>query len=91
MQYAKDCHQLFGKLVDVGASRANAADGEKTATVTWTRAYPDVPYHFVRAGDQVAAQQQGFAPLPNGFTIAYDLIGAIGRQTSFYFQVSLTD
>ncbi|CAM6093335.1 unnamed protein product [Calypogeia fissa] len=50
VQYAKDCHQLFGKLVDVGGTCPNTTDVELDIN-TWARAFPDVSYHFVRAGD----------------------------------------
>ncbi|CAM6085943.1 unnamed protein product [Calypogeia fissa] len=88
VQYMNDCFQLFGRLVDVGAPGPNVTNGERLAASIWAKAYPDVPYHFIRRGGQAPGQpQQKFDDLPSKITIDYDLIGAMERQTSFYYQV----
>ncbi|CAM6124120.1 unnamed protein product [Calypogeia fissa] len=85
VQYAKDCHQLFGKLVDVG--NPDTPIDEELDIDIWTDAYPDVPYHFIRALI-MRLISNSFWTLdlpPKWVMIANDLVGAIQRQTSFYF------
>ncbi len=103
VQYAKDCDKLYGRILDTPvvnpADRETATDATRTL---WQSKFQDEPYEvdISEARDAPVVQKQdcdgGNEALPTVIPsnvanrITYNLVDAVSRQKSFYYQVSFT-
>jgi hypothetical protein len=101
VQYAKDCDKLYGRILDTPvvnpADRETATDATRTL---WQSKFQDEPYDvdISEARDAPVVQKQdcdgGNEALPTVIPsnvanrITYNLVDAVSRQKSFYYQVS---
>ncbi|CAK9206020.1 unnamed protein product [Sphagnum troendelagicum] len=101
VQYAKDCDKLYGRILDTPvvnpAERQTATDATRTL---WQSKFQDEPYEvdISEARDAPVVQKQdcdgGNEALPTVIPsnvanrITYNLVDAVSRQKSFYYQVS---
>jgi hypothetical protein len=101
VQYAKDCDKLYGRILDTPlvnpADRETATDATRTL---WQSKFQDEPYEvdISEARDAPVVQKQdcdgGNEALPTvvpsnvANRITYNLVDAVSRQKSFYYQVS---
>jgi hypothetical protein len=101
VQYAKDCDKLYGRILDTPvvnpADRETATDATRTL---WQSKFQDEPYEvdISEARDAPVVEKQecdgGNEALPTVIPsnvanrITYNLVDAVSRQKSFYYQVS---
>lgn len=85
IQYAEDCERLYGRLLGVHHIEQDTTLVETTTEKTkelWMKHYPDEEY-------SLQLTQNGASEFERRETgIKYDLVGAVTRQNSFYYQVS---
>lgn len=82
IQYARDCKAVFGKLLAeaVPEARFLVAATERTVQL-WQQRFPTVPYHHhAHTGSSFGKTGRR--------RIRYNLMDAVVRQSSFYYQVS---
>ncbi|KAG6548386.1 hypothetical protein Mapa_010165 [Marchantia paleacea] len=104
VQYANDCSELFGKIIECPmVTHDNRDDATKETQELWHTNYPSEPYCL----DMMSfdSQEQNCEGSPSQFgksklqqktktvfrmprVLNYDFVKAAGRQRSFYYQVS---
>lgn len=81
-----DCERVYGRILDCkNVESSIRAKSKKQSEEIWERFYPDEPFELdykkISSGNVVdlnAADTGG---------ITYDLVAAVQRQSSFYYQV----
>ncbi|KAK8748484.1 hypothetical protein OTU49_015819, partial [Cherax quadricarinatus] len=82
--YVRDCHNIVGQIVDHKLFKLKALKkAHKRTRKLWMEMYPDEPFDVILDGSQPVSLSQ-YTSL-----ISYDLEAAVGRQSAFYYQVSL--
>ena len=85
IQYAQDCKALHGKILGapVPEARFMVATTETTIQL-WKKLFPTEPYHHTGLSKS-SYEDEEFGNCRK--RINYDLVGAVLRQSSFYYQV----
>ncbi|GAB2260189.1 hypothetical protein Droror1_Dr00011044 [Drosera rotundifolia] len=87
VQYESDCEKLFGRIL--GNSGVLSSTQEISSTQTeeiWKTFYPDEPYELDLT--RVASKDISHTPSENEKFTEYDLVSAVKRQSTFFYQVS---
>jgi Glycine-rich domain-containing protein-like len=81
-----DCERVYGRILDCKNVESSVQAGsKKQSEEIWARFYPDEPFEFdynkigFETVDELNTQDSG--------GITYDLVAAVQRQSSFYYQV----
>ncbi|KAJ0987506.1 hypothetical protein J5N97_005862 [Dioscorea zingiberensis] len=91
VQYKKDCEKLFGRILDnknVKSSLQVQGDSKDQTVQLWTKLFPEEPFEF----DLTTAPAEEFTDHEDSQDglkgiITYDLVAAVGRQSTFYYQI----
>lgn len=88
MQYKKDCERVFGRIL-TNRHVKSSVEGPcpREAAEIWRKSYPDEPFEI----DYMTPLSSGDNEEPSSSeleTINYDLVSAVKRQSSFYYQVA---
>ncbi|KAG0478119.1 hypothetical protein HPP92_012838 [Vanilla planifolia] len=86
VQYIKDCEEFYGRILDTKYVQSSVqAKLKLEAAETWSKLYPEEPFEL----DQMSALAESSSGEYKGATnsITYDLLSAVKRQSSFYYQV----
>lgn len=85
VQYIRDCKKVYGRIlnnynVESSTQTKSTLQSEKV----WKELYPEEPFEllFTRTSDIAMDVNPGAAE-----DITYDLVSAVKRQSSFYYQV----
>ena len=85
VQYIRDCKKVYGRIlnnnnVESSTQTKSTLQSEKI----WKELYPEEPFElaFTRTSDIAMDVNLGAAE-----DITYDLVSAVKRQSSFYYQV----
>ena len=85
VQYIRDCKKVYGRIlnnnnVESSTQTKSTLQSEKI----WKELYPEEPFElvFTRTSDVAMDVNPGAAE-----DITYDLVSAVKRQSSFYYQV----
>lgn len=85
VQYIRDCKKVYGRIlnnnnVESSIQSKSTLQSEKL----WKELYPEEPFEllFTRTSDMAMDVSPGAAE-----DITYDLVSAVKRQSSFYYQV----
>lgn len=86
MQYKKDCKKLYGRILDnQNVESSLHATLKHPSMEIWAKLYPgeqfELDYSHLSSG-AVAEVHSGAEE-----SITYDLVSAVKRQSSFYYQV----
>lgn len=90
MRYKADCLELYGKILDNWnvVSSTQSISKEKTERI-WITMYPSEPYELDLNNDSLQDFGENFMGTKESSqsTTTYDLVSAVKRQTSFFYQV----
>lgn len=82
-----DCERVYGRILDCKNVESSVRAGsKKQSEEIWERLYPDEPFELDY--NKIAFEK---AIDPNAASISditYDLVAAVQRQSSFYYQVN---
>jgi hypothetical protein len=85
VQYIRDCKKVYGRILN----NNNVESSTQTKSILqsekiWKELYPEEPFklEFTKTSDVVMDVNPGVAE-----DITYDLVSAVKRQSSFYYQV----
>lgn len=86
IQYKKDCEKLYGRVLDNKNVQSTVEDklGHQTAEV-WSMFCPDEPFELEPGS--YSAETNIIKHTDTVNSITYDLVSAVNRQSSFYYQV----
>ncbi|KAL5204335.1 hypothetical protein ABZP36_009206 [Zizania latifolia] len=85
VQYIKDCKRLYGRILDNSNVESSIRTNSKhQAEKFWTEQYPNEPFEleYTSPSDNSIYANTGAAK-----HISYDLVSAVTRQSSFFYQV----
>ncbi|KAL8166112.1 hypothetical protein V2J09_007611 [Rumex salicifolius] len=90
LRYKADCEELYGRVLDSLNVMSSSVDGASTTQTEeiWKTLYPNEPYlidlkcPFDEDDSAIAAK------FSDSKTTSYDLISAVKRQSTFFYQVS---
>ncbi|PWA53562.1 glycine-rich domain-containing protein-like protein [Artemisia annua] len=90
VRYMSDCKELFGLIIDPCGVVISSVDGtsKKKTEVLWNTMYPEEPYELDM--DDCFDDNDTKNKLMASPSTKYDLVSAVNRQSSFYYQVSRT-
>lgn len=90
VRYMSDCKELFGLIVDPCGVVISSVDGtsKKKTEVLWNTMNPEEPYELDM--DYCFVDNDTKNKLMASPSTKYDLVSAVNRQSSFYYQVSRT-
>ncbi|KVI06777.1 hypothetical protein Ccrd_014867 [Cynara cardunculus var. scolymus] len=85
VRYMADCKELFGRILDPSGMVKSSIEGtcKKETEKLWNKIYPKEPYE-VGSGDRFD-NDDGNKLIASEST-KYDLVSAVKRQSSFYYQ-----
>ncbi|KAH7656517.1 Glycine-rich domain-containing protein-like protein [Dioscorea alata] len=89
VQYKKDCKEFYGKMLDnkhvVSSLQSKGKSKDQTMDM-WTKLFPEEPFdlNFTSTLSEININKDS----EDGKNITYDLVSAVKRQSSFYYQVS---
>ncbi|KAM0953049.1 putative Glycine-rich domain-containing protein [Dioscorea sansibarensis] len=89
VQYKKDCEEFYGKMLNnklvVSSLQAKGKSKDQTMEM-WTKLFPEEPFdlNFTSDLSEININKN----FEDGKNIKYDLVSAVKRQSSFYYQVS---
>ncbi|KAK8942145.1 hypothetical protein KSP40_PGU019891 [Platanthera guangdongensis] len=88
IQYKEDCEKLYGRVLDNKNVQSTVGDklGHQTAEI-WSMFCPDEPFELESRSSSAETNIIKHADTLNSIT--YDLVSAVKRQYSFYYQGSL--
>ncbi|KAJ1421345.1 Glycine-rich domain-containing protein-like [Sesbania bispinosa] len=88
VRYKTDCMELYGRILDDWnvVSSIQGTSKEETERM-WKTMYPSEPYELDLNNDSIQDFAENFLEAPES-TTNYDLISAVKRQTTFFYQVS---
>ncbi|KAG2291168.1 hypothetical protein Bca4012_007119 [Brassica carinata] len=83
VRYKTDCEELYGRVLDNSnvSSSVNGTSKSQTETL-WRRLYPTEPYDLDLINKTTSETERKHT------TTTYDLVSAVKRQSTFYYQVS---
>ncbi|XP_077234056.1 glycine-rich domain-containing protein 1-like [Tasmannia lanceolata] len=87
VQYKRDCEQFYGQILDNQnvISILEGTSKQKTSEI-WGKLFPEEPYEL---DFSIPNSENTAENLPEAIeNIRYDLVSAVKRQSSFFFQVS---
>ncbi|KAF7817067.1 glycine-rich domain-containing protein 1 [Senna tora] len=89
VRYKTDCMELYGKILDNSnvISSIQATSKVQTERI-WKTVYPNEPYELDLNNDSLQECVESYLGNSES-TTKYDLISAVKRQSSFFYQVSL--
>lgn len=88
VQYKKDCAEFYGKMLDnkhaVSSLQAKGKSRDQTMDM-WTKLFPEEPFdlNFTSTLSEININKDS----EDAKNITYDLVSAVKRQSSFYYQV----
>ncbi|KAG8090519.1 hypothetical protein GUJ93_ZPchr0011g28432 [Zizania palustris] len=85
VQYIKDCKRLYGRILDNSNVESSIrTDCKHQAEKFWTEQYPNEPFEL-----EYTSPSDNSIYANTGATkhISYDLVSAVKRQSSFFYQV----
>ncbi|GAB4839462.1 hypothetical protein Ancab_028984 [Ancistrocladus abbreviatus] len=86
VQYKADCEQLYGRILDNWNVKSSIqGSSSKQTEKIWDRLYPDEPHHLNLSNP---SKDVSFSNANTTNSITYDLLSAVQRQSSFFYQVS---
>ncbi|XP_020673788.1 glycine-rich domain-containing protein 1-like [Dendrobium catenatum] len=86
IQYKKDCEEFYGKVLDSKNVASTLQDKSKHLTAEiWANFYPNEPFELDWRSPLTGTTLNNHTETLN--TITYDLVSAVKRQSSFYYQV----
>ncbi|KAJ0547139.1 putative Glycine-rich domain-containing protein [Helianthus annuus] len=87
VRYMSDCKELFGIILDPCGVVISSVEGscKKETEALWNAMYPEEPY-VLDFDDCFPNDTQN--RLASSLSTKYDLVSAVERQSSFYYQVS---
>ncbi|MFS7962039.1 putative Glycine-rich domain-containing protein [Helianthus anomalus] len=87
VRYMSDCKELFGIILDPCGVVISSVEGpcKKETEALWNAMYPEEPYEL-DFDDCFPNHTQN--RLASSLSTKYDLVSAVERQSSFYYQVS---
>lgn len=83
MQYNLDCQQFYGRILDSKNVASVVVEGttSKATEEIWSEMFPHEPYELdLNNTSTIICSEAG--------GITYDLVDAVRRQKSFYYQVN---
>lgn len=85
IQYAQDCKAVYGKILGAPVPEARFMVAATETTIQlWNKHFPMEPYHHTGLSNSGTEEEE----IGNcGRRINYDLVDAVLRQSSFYYQV----
>ncbi|KAI3758416.1 hypothetical protein L6452_05977 [Arctium lappa] len=88
VRYMADCKELFGRILDPCGMVISSIEGgcKKETEELWNKMYPKEPYELGLLGD--CFDNEYGNELVASESTKYDLVSAVKRQRSFYYQVS---
>ncbi|TVU24119.1 hypothetical protein EJB05_26517 [Eragrostis curvula] len=85
VQYIRDCKKVYGRILDNNKIESSTQTELKAQSVkVWTELYPEEPFELEYTSSSHTATDVN-SEVAEG--ISYDLVSAVKRQTSFYYQV----
>lgn len=86
MRYKNDCKELYGRILgSQNVVSFTQASCKKQTEEIWSRMYPCEPYEL-NLSTQIS-EDSGNNVLGAQKSTNYDLVSAVKRQSSFYYQV----
>ncbi|XP_071728748.1 glycine-rich domain-containing protein 1-like [Rutidosis leptorrhynchoides] len=87
VRYTADCKELFGTILDPCGVVISSVEGtcKKESEELWNTMYPDEPYELDFENGYQSFTNNNLMVSPS---TKYDLVSAVERQSSFYYQVS---
>ncbi|KAI0495096.1 hypothetical protein KFK09_025243 [Dendrobium nobile] len=86
IQYKRDCEEFYGKVLDSKNVASTLQDKSKHLTAEiWANFYPNEPFELDWRSPLTGTTLNNHTETLN--TITYDLVSAVKRQSSFYYQV----
>jgi hypothetical protein len=85
VQYIRDCKKVYGRILDNDKVESSTRTTSKLESEkVWTELYPEEPFEldYTSSSDSATNVKSEAAE-----GITYDLVAAVKRQTSFYYQV----
>lgn len=88
VQYRKDCEEVYGRILGNQNVESSVQGKSKHQTAAkWAELYPDEPFDLVDASNPSSGKNANMHVEAVG-SITYDLVSAVKRQSSFYYQVA---
>ncbi|KAK7301075.1 hypothetical protein RJT34_11934 [Clitoria ternatea] len=89
LRYKTDCMELYGRILDFWnvVSSTQGTSKEETEKI-WETMYPSEPYELDLNNESMQDFAENFLEAKES-TTNYDLISAVKRQTTFFYQVSM--
>ncbi|KAK7385425.1 hypothetical protein VNO78_31143 [Psophocarpus tetragonolobus] len=88
VQYKNDCVKLYGRILDnLNVVSSTQGTSKEETEKLWKTMYPSEPYELDMNNDSMQDFTENFLEAKEN-TTNYDLISAVKRQTTFFYQVS---
>ena len=86
VQYKMDCERVYGRILDnENVESSVRAELKDMSRKIWTEFYPEEPFELDYS--TISSQKCVDVNFGAAGAITYDLVAAVQRQTSFYYQV----
>jgi Glycine-rich domain-containing protein-like len=81
-----DCERVYGRILDCKIVESSVcAESKDMSRKIWSELYPEEPFELDYS--KISSQKYFDVNAGDSRTITYDLIAAVQRQSSFYYQV----
>lgn len=88
VRYKTDCMELFGRMLgNLNVVSSIQGTSKEESEKLWETMYPSEPYELDMNNDSMQDFEESFLEAKES-TTNYDLISAVKRQTTFFYQVS---
>lgn len=89
VQYLKDCKRLYGRILDNSNVESSIrAESKHQSEKVWAEQYPKEPFELENTS---SSDNSIYANAGAAEDISYDLVAAVKRQSSFFYQVLVTE
>lgn len=85
VQYLRDCKKVYGRILNNGNVESSTKTKSKIQSEKiWKELYPEEPFELEYSSSSETTMDVNPAATAG---ISYDLVSAVKRQSSFYYQV----
>jgi len=85
VQYIRDCKKVYGRILNNDNVESSiGAKSKIQSEKVWKELYPEEPFELEYTGSPETTMDVNSGAIEG---ISYDLISAVKRQSSFYYQV----
>ena len=86
VQYRRDCEEVYGRILGNQNVESSVQGKSKHQTAEkWAELYPDEPFEIDDSNPSLGKNADMYVEAVESIT--YDLVSAVKRQSSFYYQV----